>query len=106
MIEPTVESIMEEARRIEGRARKRCLSRGDAKVFVELRKDNPGKRVRVYSCQGFVPNAYTYGVEITYVECGPSGSVLVGRAGAQRPNGRGSLRVVDNRSAGLEGTIK
>ena len=106
MIEPTVESIMEEARRLEGRARKRCLSRGDAKVFVELREDNPGKRVRVYSCQGFVPNSYSYRADITYVECGPSGSVNIGRAGASRSNGRGSLRIVDNRSAGLEGTIK
>jgi hypothetical protein len=97
MIEPTVESIMEEARRLEGRARKRCLSRGDAKVFVELREDNPGKRVRVYSCQGFVPNSYHYRADITFVECGPNGSIVVGRTAASRSNGRGSLRVVGNR---------
>ena len=102
MIEPTVESILDAARRLEGRARKRCLSVGDAQAFLDLRSGNPGKRVRVYSSQGFVANSYGYRADITFVACGPNGTVVVNRTGAARPHGRGSLQVVDNRSAGAE----
>ena len=95
-IELTLENIMAHAKKAEGRAKKRCFNRADARTFIVLCQDNPGKRVRVYAHDGFVANAYGYKSAITYAERDKDGQFHVSRTGASRPNGRGSLRVVAN----------
>jgi len=96
-IELTLENIMARARAVEGRAKKRCFNRTDAQTFIDLCRDNPGKRVRVYAHDGFVANAYGYQSLITYAARGVDGQFHVSRTGASRSNARGSLRVVGNR---------
>ena len=86
--------ILQAAKTIEGKRRSRTLSESDAADFLRLTAENPGCRVRVYSKDGFVPNAYKYRAPITYVECQPDGTVIVRETDAKRSNGNGSTRVV------------
>lgn len=90
----TKNQILEAAKTIEGKRRQRTLTETDAADFLQLAAANPGCRVRVYSADGFVPNAYKYRAPITYVECQPDGTVAVRETDAKRSNGGGSTRVV------------
>ena len=75
---------------------KRPLSVKDIELFCKLAKDNPHKRVRVYSDWGFVPNSYKYRCDIEYIER-YKGKITSGLTGAQRPRGDGPHAVVGNR---------
>lgn len=89
-----ISEIMEKAARVEGKSRRRTLSKRDAEDFVRLCINNPRARVRVYSSDGFVPNSYTQKAEITYVERTFDGDIVVSRASAKRPFGCGETQIV------------
>jgi len=79
-----------------GLSTRRACSTSD--IFLCIRKTAEAKRrVRIYSSAGFVPSSYKYRCFIQYVEAVKSEegwTVKTGWTGAQRPNGKGSLVVV------------
>ena len=76
----------------------RGLTDDDLRRFVQLQARNKGKRVRVYSSWGFVPNSYRYRCDIQWIETADNEkSYRVGWSGAQRSGGSGAQCVVDNR---------
>jgi len=95
----TIDDILQRAKALEGRSRRRCFSQSDAETFLNLCEENPGKQVRVYAHEGFVANSYNYRSYITYAERSPEGQIRVDRADASRSHGRGSLQTVNNRAA-------
>lgn len=77
---------------------RRPLSVDDIDLFKKLVDENPGKRVRVYSDWGFVPNAYRHRCEIQYVEILPGeDEPTLGWGDAHRSSGNGPHATVANR---------
>lgn len=74
----------------------RGLSLNDVKLFCQLVTQHPGKKVRVYSYQGFLPRSYNWSARIWYIETQNEG-FAIGTTGAQRRYGAGPHATVANR---------
>lgn len=72
----------------------RGLSMDDIELFCKLVRNNPHKRVRVYSHMGFVPNAYRYPCAIEWIERTKEGRIRISGGSAQRPCGDGPHAIV------------
>lgn len=76
---------------------RRGLSNNDI-LRLENYKPTAKRKVRVYSCWGFVPNSYKYPCRIQWCEWNKEKNEYdVGWSSAQRAYGRGSLTIVDGR---------
>ena len=95
--------LLEAATALKGHRRSRYISTPEIERMAEIdrKRSLNGKRIRVYSLDGFVSNSYKYPAYIDYVERNYiEGKKVfhVGQTGASRSYGGGALVTVNNRA--------
>jgi hypothetical protein len=97
--------IEKRAADLTGRRQSRYISKPeiDKMAALDRKKTLAGKRIRVYSFDGFVPNSYKYRADIDYIERyydPETGKKIftVSQTGASRSHGNGSLVTVNGRA--------
>jgi len=96
--------VLNQARAIQGRRKSRTLEpRNIERALDEMTEHPEFSRIRVYSSQGFVPNAYKYRVMLSYVEImrqeDGTCKIYAAECDAKRPHSSGALVTVDGRAA-------
>ena len=96
--------LINDAASLRGKRRNRFLSSTEVNHMRDLDRKSSlnGKKIRIYSDDGFVPNSYKYNARIDYIErwYDENGKkhFSVGQTGASRSHGNGALCTVDNRA--------
>jgi hypothetical protein len=98
------QKLFEAAVKLQGRRKRRYISGQEILIMARLdrKRSLAGKRIRVYSWDGFVPNSYKYPATIDYIErwYDDDGNKHFGvfQTGASRSGGNGAQVTVNGRA--------
>ncbi len=97
------QQLVKKAEELKGRRKKRFISELeiDKMRILDRKLSLKGKRIRIYSFDGFVANSYKYKADIDYIErqydSDGNKKIIIGQTSAKRPFGNAPLIAVNNK---------